>query len=248
MIIRKLENKKGITIIHALVSVLIFAVFGSIIFSATATNMKSYNSQKDYQQAYLTVSSAAEMIIDSIDGDTIEFRKTVGLVHVHGNEYADGESTIDNWHYKDANLRNAFINKTASASITSYNDADYDIYTMFKTAYNKGSFGVATNPITYKINTTVKDKFSSEVTCVMSMNDKGSLIINLYISPESVKNNNNYYMSLEIPVDIQSLQPQDTETTNKKYSINGSWYNSYKEELYKVSYDMKNIIVSNGTK
>jgi len=70
----KIKQNKGVTIIHALCGLLIFSVISSIIYSSAATNLKSLQKETEYQQAYYTVSSAAQAFVEGIENDYIEFQ------------------------------------------------------------------------------------------------------------------------------------------------------------------------------
>jgi len=66
-IVKKITNKDGATLIIALLMMLIAALVCGIIISAALTSVKTAKNDFDNQQAYLTVSSAAEIVKSKIE-------------------------------------------------------------------------------------------------------------------------------------------------------------------------------------
>ena len=64
---KKLKNEQGVTILMALLLVLTAAVVSAVILSAALSAARRVNSDRAAQQNYLAVSSAAELVRDSID-------------------------------------------------------------------------------------------------------------------------------------------------------------------------------------
>lgn len=64
----KLKNDRGASIIMALVVVLVLTMVSVVIISSAYTNMARLKRNQAEQQAYLTVSSAAQLMRDSIAG------------------------------------------------------------------------------------------------------------------------------------------------------------------------------------
>ena len=64
---KKLKNEQGVTILMALLLVLTAAVVSAVILSAALSAARRVNSDRTAQQNYLAVSSAAELVRDSID-------------------------------------------------------------------------------------------------------------------------------------------------------------------------------------
>ena len=63
---KKLKNDQGVTILMALLLVLTAAVVSAVILSAALSAARRVNGDRTAQQNYLAVSSAAELVRDSI--------------------------------------------------------------------------------------------------------------------------------------------------------------------------------------
>ena len=64
---KKLKNEQGVTILMALLLVLTAAVVIAVILSVALSAARRVNGDHTAQQNYLAVSSAAELVRDSID-------------------------------------------------------------------------------------------------------------------------------------------------------------------------------------
>lgn len=64
---KKLKNEQGVTILMALLLVLTAAVVSAVILSAALSAARRVNGDRTAQQNYLAVSSAAELVRDSVD-------------------------------------------------------------------------------------------------------------------------------------------------------------------------------------
>ena len=74
---KKLKNNSGATILMALLLILLAMAVGAAILTAAVSAAHHMKSDREVQQNYLTVSSAAELIRDSINGQTYERTLTV---------------------------------------------------------------------------------------------------------------------------------------------------------------------------
>ena len=74
---KKLKNNSGATILMALLLILLAMAVGAAILTAAVSAAHHMKSDREAQQNYLTVSSAAELIRDSINGQTYERTLTV---------------------------------------------------------------------------------------------------------------------------------------------------------------------------
>ena len=63
---RKLHSRSGATLLMALLLLLVAVMVSTVIISAANTATSSLKTRRDNQQAYLTVSSAAEYLRDSL--------------------------------------------------------------------------------------------------------------------------------------------------------------------------------------
>ena len=87
---KKLKNNSGATILMALLLILLAMAVGAAILTAAVSAAHHMKSDREAQQNYLTVSSAAELIRDSIAGDTYE--RTMTETHTAQKD-ADGNIT-----------------------------------------------------------------------------------------------------------------------------------------------------------
>ena len=77
---KKLKNNSGATILMALLLILLAMAVGAAVLTAAVSAARHLRSDREAQQNYLTVSSAAELIRDSINGQTYERTLTVTSV------------------------------------------------------------------------------------------------------------------------------------------------------------------------
>ena len=76
---RKLNSKRGVTIVMALLFFVIAAIIGSIVITAASASSGRLSHIHNEQQAYLTVSSAAKLARGEINGVKCIFvKETVG--------------------------------------------------------------------------------------------------------------------------------------------------------------------------
>lgn len=69
---KKVKNNSGATILMALLLILLATAVGAAVLTAAVCAARHLRSDREAQQNYLTVSSAAELIRDSINGQTYE--------------------------------------------------------------------------------------------------------------------------------------------------------------------------------
>ena len=86
---KKLKNEQGMTILMALLLVLTAAVVSAVILSAALSAARRVNGDRTAQQNYLAVSSAAELVRDSIR--TQKYVKTVTTETTVVKDEATGE-------------------------------------------------------------------------------------------------------------------------------------------------------------
>lgn len=76
----KTSSKKGASILIALLVFLLAALSGTVALTMAASNAGRYAHEKDDQQAYLSVVSAAKLILSRLEGITVIYRgKEEGL-------------------------------------------------------------------------------------------------------------------------------------------------------------------------
>ena len=84
---KRLKNNSGATILMALLLILLATAVGAAVLTAAVSAARHLRSDREAQQNYLTVSSAAELIRDSINGQT--YQRTLTEVHTF-KEKEDG--------------------------------------------------------------------------------------------------------------------------------------------------------------
>ncbi len=77
-VIKKLYSRRGATMLIAILVFLIAALSGTIALTMAASNAGRYTHEKDDQQAYLSVISAANIILDRLTGIDIVYEAPVG--------------------------------------------------------------------------------------------------------------------------------------------------------------------------
>ena len=85
---KRLKNNSGATILMALLLILLATAVGAAVLTAAVSAARHLRSDREAQQNYLTVSSAAELIRDSINGQTYKRTLTVtreANTDEHGN-------------------------------------------------------------------------------------------------------------------------------------------------------------------
>ena len=87
---KKLKNNSGATILMALLLILLAMAVGAAILTAAVSAAHHMKSDREAQQNYLTVSSAAELIRDSIAGD--KYERTMTETHT-ANTDEEGHTT-----------------------------------------------------------------------------------------------------------------------------------------------------------
>lgn len=93
---KKLKNNSGATILMALLLILLAMAVGAAILTAAVSAAHHMKSDREAQQNYLTVSSAAELIRDSIAGD--KYERTMTETHTAVRD-TDGNITGENVSY-----------------------------------------------------------------------------------------------------------------------------------------------------
>ena len=82
-----MKNNSGATILMALLLILLATAVGAAVLTAAVSAARHLRSDREAQQNYLTVSSAAELIRDSITGQT--YQRTLTEIHTF-KEKEDG--------------------------------------------------------------------------------------------------------------------------------------------------------------
>lgn len=209
MMINKLKENKGITIIHALIGVLVLTIFGGLIYESAMSNLNSFEKEKRYQQTCLAVSSAAKIFVDGFDGDYVEF--TV----VNNGELVSASG----WRYNDVNLSNPIANSEFIGFYEEMYENRDDEYAMVTKNYTitASNGSITFDPVT--------------VHCIFS---QYRVFANFYLAGGNIDGNNSY-MCCEIPIIIE----EGETITEKDFAskTNKIYYDMEHATIYKGSYD-----------
>ena len=93
---KKVKNNSGATILMALLLILLATAVGAAVLTAAVSAARHLRSDREAQQNYLTVSSAAELIRDSINGQTYQRTLTKYYEYV---ETKDDEGNVTGGYY-----------------------------------------------------------------------------------------------------------------------------------------------------
>ena len=99
-VVKKLYSRRGAAIIIALLVFLIAALSGTVALTMAASNAGRYTHEKKDQQAYLSVVSAANIILDRLEDVEIEYTAE------HGYPQLDDEVTVN---YTTTGQRDLFL-------------------------------------------------------------------------------------------------------------------------------------------
>lgn len=111
---KKLKNNSGATILMALLLILLAMAVGAAILTAAVSAAHHMKSDREAQQNYLTVSSAAELIRDSIAGD--KYERTMTETHTASTD-AEGNTTHEVTYSTDVNYPTGIMGAWLSACI-----------------------------------------------------------------------------------------------------------------------------------
>lgn len=172
---KKLKNNSGATILMALLLILLAMAVGAAILTAAVSAAHHMKSDREAQQNYLTVSSAAELIRDSIAGD--KYERTMTETHKTLRDEA-GNITGENVSYstnvtKPTGIMGAWL----SACIENGNDNNE--YASLKDFSD-----------TIEVDLKIDDHTSLRtVKAVFSAQKDGKIQVQLYLKPEEGKTN-----------------------------------------------------------
>lgn len=111
---KKLKNNSGATILMALLLILLAMAVGAAILTAAVSAAHHMKSDREAQQNYLTVSSAAELIRDSIAGD--KYERTMTETHTASTD-AEGNTTYTVTYSTDVKYPTGIMGAWLSACI-----------------------------------------------------------------------------------------------------------------------------------
>ena len=171
---KKLKNNSGPTILMALLLILLAMAVGAAILTAAVSAAHHMKSDREAQQNYLTVSSAAELIRDSIAGDSYE--RIMTETHT---ALKDAEGNITGYTVsrkaKVTDPPKGIMGEWLSACIENGNDNNE--YASLK-AFND----------TIEVNLKINDDTSLRtVKAAFSAQKDGKIQVQLYLKPEEGK-------------------------------------------------------------
>ena len=111
---KKLKNNSGAPILMALLLILLAMAVGAAILTAAVSAAHHMKSDREAQQNYLTVSSAAELIRDSIAGD--KYERTMTETHT-ANTDEEGHTTYTVSYSTNVNYPTGIMGQWLSACI-----------------------------------------------------------------------------------------------------------------------------------
>ena len=169
---KKLKNNSGATILMALLLILLAMAVGAAILTAAVSAAHHMKSDRVAQQNYLTVSSAAELIRDSIAGDKYE-RTMTETQTAHTD--AEGNTTHEVTYSTDVNYPTGIMEEWLSACIE---DGSKNVqYASLKDFSD-----------TIEVNLKIDDDTSLRtVTAAFSAQKDGKIQVQLYLKPEEGK-------------------------------------------------------------
>ena len=171
---KRLKNNSGATILMALLLTLLATAVGAAVLTAAVSAAHHLRSDREAQQNYLTVSSAAELIRDSIAGDKYTRTMTETYTALRDEEgTATGEYTVS---YNAAvTAPNGIMKDWLSACIAVGGDADR--YARLK-AFSD----------TIEVDMKIDDNTDLRtVRAVFSARENGEIQVQLSLKPEEGK-------------------------------------------------------------
>ena len=169
---KKLKNNSGATILMALLLILLAMAVGAAILTAAVSAAHHMKSDREAQQNYLTVSSAAELIRDSIAGD--KYERTMTETHTASTD-AEGNTTHEVTYSTDVNYPTGIMGAWLSACIE---DGSENVqYASLKDFSD-----------TIEVNLKIDDDTSLRtVTAAFSAQKDGKIQVELSLKPEEGK-------------------------------------------------------------
>ena len=169
---KKLKNNSGATILMALLLILLAMAVGAAILTAAVSAAHHMKSDREAQQNYLTVSSAAELIRDSIAGDLYE--RTMTETHTASTD-AEGNTTYTVTYSTDVKYPTGIMGAWLSACVENGNENNE--YASLKDFSD-------TIEVNLKID---EDTSLRTVTAAFSAQKDGKIQVQLYLKPEEGK-------------------------------------------------------------
>ena len=202
---KKVKNNSGATILMALLLILLATAVGAAVLTAAVSAARHLRSDREAQQNYLTVSSAAELIRDSINGQTYE-RKLRAWRRTTYNEET-GEEIVNKGRTLNAPAP-AFtgpMGEWLSACIANSENKDY-LYASLQECSDTITVALKGTPDLKQ----VQAKFSAQA--------NGELRVELSLTPENGKTEDDCRMTLTMQGTLTTDGPKELPT-DKDYDV-----------------------------
>ena len=199
---KKLKNNSGATILMALLLILLAMAVGAAILTAAVSAAHHMKSDREAQQNYLTVSSAAELIRDSIAGD--KYERTMTETHTASTD-AEGNTTHEVTYSTDVNYPTGIMGQWLSACIE--NGEKRDEYASLKAFRD-----------TINVDLEVSNGTNLRtVTAAFSAQKDGKIQVQLYLKPEEGKTDD-CRMTLTMQGKLTKEEESESDSSGDNYS------------------------------
>ena len=201
-IITKLQSKRGVSIMLALLLFLICVLAGTAALTAAHANVGRHNYMRESQQQYLAVSSAAKLIREQLDGMEIRTRYTLTADEYDGwNDpaiYPGGDFSIRNASVDNSGFDyylDGTIEPNTNGTILQFFSGDTGLETMIQNAFynavksNPGGVPWATYTDEGSISHIV-DEFDFDIICDEIKDedeDDKKMKVNVHVKIENAK-------------------------------------------------------------
>ena len=205
---KKLKNEQGVTILMALLLVLTAAVVSAVILSAALSAARRVNDDRTAQQNYLAVSSAAELVRDSID--QMQYTKT----------------TITTYKWDEATQGYVESERSTTYSLKDARELNSGRTSMMSEWLLDGARnGGCTDTITI----TLQDETLPPVKASFSMTGRGTrgegYDIRIAFSLADAGDADDCRMTLRLRGNVEEKSDKYTVTQNEKYELTITWGN-----------------------
>lgn len=224
--LRKLNNSRGMSILYALMYLFVLTILGALVLSAASASLGTLKQQKEAQQNYFLVESAARLLRDDMNGAKAVFaykeKVTVKeVVSKIGDVMVTSELPPSNPEYVGASDP---YTVTAGSIKTGLNLAGIgeiasDLETRLESKVNPGASIVSGREgVDISFSSAPGDKEASKVSGKVTIASDYSLTVELWIEPENTTGSNSENttksnrLKLHIPASVSGYDG-DTEVT-----------------------------------
>ena len=205
---KKLKNEQGMTILMALLLVLTAAVVSAVILSAALSAARRVNGDRTAQQNYLAVSSAAELVRDSIDGmQYTKITKTTYQWDEATQDYVESERSTT-YSLKDA--RELYSGRTSMMSEW-----------LLDGARNGG----CTDTITITLPDEALPPVKAEFSMTGRRTGNEGYDIQIAFSLADAGDADDCRMTLRLGGSVRETSDKDTGTQDERYELTITWGN-----------------------